>query len=122
MRKIFVYGTLKEGYGNHRLIQHAKKLGNYTIPAGAYCLLDLGWYPGVVHQHQLGLTTPVTGEVYEIDDNTAGAVDGLEGYPDLYSREEIETPYGSAWIYTYNHIRPTVDVNTEVMKNGVWPQ
>lgn len=122
MRKLFVYGTLKEGYGNHRLLQGCKKLGNYTLPVGEFCLVDLGWYPGVVHRHVLGLTTPVTGEVYEVDDETARAVDGLEGYPSLYDREEVETPYGAAWVYTYNMSHGRLNVDESVLRNGVWPR
>jgi len=120
MEKVFVYGTLKEGYGNNRLLAGAKFLGNHTVKRGRFCLLNLGWFPGVVMRERYGLSTPVTGEVYEVDDGTFKALDGLEGYPTMYDRIEIETKYGDAWMYVYNDHRESINAS-HVCKEGVWP-
>lgn len=119
MEKIFVYGTLKEGYGNHRLLTRSKKLGNYTVPSDSLCLVDLGPFPAVVHKEVFGISTPITGEVYEVDDETFQSVDWLEGYPSFYNRTEIETDYGTAWVY---YLPKTRAKYVAICKNGVWPR
>lgn len=122
MHKIFVYGTLKSGYGNNRLIEHANKLGEHTVEAGRYCLVDLGPFPAVMPVDEIsGLApTKVTGEVWEVDDQTFERVDGLEGYPHFYNREKIQTPFGEAWMYFMQdkHGRNESDI----CDNGVWPR
>ena len=44
-------------------------------------------------------TSAVTGEVYRITSDDLQRLDVLEEYPDSYQRTELETPYGSAWVY-----------------------
>ena len=77
-------------------------------------MVDLGWFPGVLHRGD----TSVQGEVYEIDEELLSDLDRIEGYPSLYTREEIDTPYGKAWIYIYNTGR--VDRVFNVIPDGVW--
>jgi len=103
--KIFVYGTLLEGYGNHRnfLKGRSKKLGEFTTPA-EYEMIHLGGFPGVVPDGK----TAIIGEVYEIGSDVARNIDGLEGYrkdnptEGLYNKVLIPTNFGDAYMYTYN--------------------
>jgi gamma-glutamylaminecyclotransferase len=98
--RVFVYGTLKEGYGNHRALAGSKALGRAVI-AGKYSLVDMGWYPGVL-DHSADSAFPerrIGGEVYEIDDDTLNTLDMIEGHPSFYCREKVRTPYGKAWAY-----------------------
>ena len=99
---VFVYGTLRKGCGNHRLLTEQVKLGKDTIKG--YRMYSLhGGFPGVVEGNEQDY---VVGEVYEVD--TIRRLDGLEGYrPDepkrgLYDRKQVETIYGTAWVYIYN--------------------
>jgi gamma-glutamylcyclotransferase (GGCT)/AIG2-like uncharacterized protein YtfP len=103
--RIFVYGTLLEGCGNHQYyLRDAKKLGEH-ITDSQFTMLHLGGFPGVIG---IG-NTAIRGEVYEITENEFRDIDGLEGYnPNnpsygLYDRTQIKTPWGNAWIYLYNH-------------------
>jgi len=96
MTKVFVYGTLKRGQGNHSLLYGSSYLGECHTPP-AYSLHDLGYFPGMVR----GGHTSIPGEVYEIDDDTLATMDVLEGFPWYYNREQIETPFGTAWVYIY---------------------
>ncbi len=94
--RVFVYGTLRKGQCNHRLLKSARYLGIF-ITRPRYTMLNLGAYPAVV----TGGATAVTGEVYDITVPTLAALDRLEDYPRSYTRDILETPYGNAWFYVY---------------------
>lgn len=119
MHKVFVYGSLLSGMGNHRLLSDSKMLGISHSPTG-FGLIDLGYFPGAIRAND---DKRIIGEVYEIDDATLSRLDRLEGYnanrPEhgLYNRIEIMTKFGPAYMYIYNHgsIRMTSDVT-----NGDW--
>lgn len=91
---VFVYGTLRRGGSNHRLLAGAPRLGNWVTPP-RYTLYDLGHYPGAVAQG----STALVGEVYAVDARTLARLDRLEDYPRLYDRRLLDTPWGRAWIY-----------------------
>lgn len=96
---VFVYGTLKRGRGNHRLLARSPRLGREVI-AGPYFFAHLGGFPGVVKLPQgQGTTRLIGGEVYEVDAETLGHLDGLEGHPNFYCRELVRTRFGDAWVY-----------------------
>ncbi len=80
--KIFVYGTLKKGYGNHGLLKTSKFIGNGYIKG--WNIYDLGFFPGI--RKSQNKKRIVYGEVYEIDDITRMRVDSLEGEGSLYNR------------------------------------
>ncbi|NEX19250.1 gamma-glutamylcyclotransferase [Thiorhodococcus mannitoliphagus] len=109
--RVFVYGTLLRGEVNHGLLVGAGFLGGFrTRPC--YSLFLLGAYPGVVK----GGRTQILGEVYEIDRACLRRLDRLEDYPRLYDRQQIQTPYGRAWIYVY---RGSVE-GCRVIRGGDW--
>jgi len=98
---IAVYGSLRQGHGNHRLIEHTEYVGTFkTEPV--FNLYSLGGYPGLKENGD----TAVVMEVYSVDDDTARRVDGLEGYvpgrpATFYDKIPLETPFGTASVYTY---------------------
>ena len=109
--RVFVYGTLRRDEINHHLLHNADYCGDHTTDPG-YSMLHLGGYPGVVKQGR----TAIQGEVYEVDAGTMSALDRLEGYPIVYSRELIPTPWGRAWIYIYRGSR----AGRKTIASGVW--
>lgn len=113
MHKIFVYGTLREGEGNWAwaLQGRSKKLGEETLPAD-YTMVSLGGFPAV----SLDGSSPVVGEVYEVDDEVFQSIERLEGYPSLYDRVEVQTKYGAAWMYIMRELR----ANRDVIDDGDW--
>lgn len=82
--RVFVYGTLRRGEHNHRLLESARFVGEGHTPP-SFTLRDLGAYPALVD----GGSTRVVGEIYEVEGVTLSALDRLEDHPRLYRREQI---------------------------------
>lgn len=113
---IAVYGSLRAGLGNHGLIRGSKLLGTFKSKP-EFSLYSLGGFPGLKTNGK----TAVTMEVYEVDEQTARQVDGLEGYspnrtPTFYDKMNIETPYGTAGVYTYVSSIP----EDRLVESGDW--
>lgn len=81
---MFVYGTLKKGHSNHKLLKRSTYIGEATIEG--YCIYDLGFYPGIKVEEG----SQVAGELYEITDQVLKDLDRLEGEGYLYKREMTE--------------------------------
>lgn len=81
---LFVYGTLKRGQRNHRLMREARYLGE-AVTAPQYTLLNLGPFPGMI----TGGTTAVHGELYEVGPKLLARLDRHEGVPKFYIREAV---------------------------------
>lgn len=94
--KVFCYGSLKRGYGNHVLLETSDFIQEDETVQEDLCLMDFGPYPGVYEKGD----TSVKGEVYEVTDETFSRLDCLEGYPNYYDRKEVPLRSGvTAWMY-----------------------
>ena len=128
---LFVYGTLKRGHGNHRVLGDAKYIEDASMSGKMY---SMGGFPGMIESD--GLCDSVFGEIYEIEDRHLPGLDSLEGYnknnPEysMYIRKEL--PYystrhgedgfnytsirGNAFVYIWND-----DVRgRELIEDGTW--
>lgn len=86
IKSIFVYGTLKKKYHNNRLLGNSTFVGEGTVK-GTLHVTGLPYLrPGNTHVH---------GEIYEVNEQTLGTLDSLEGHPNWYKR----TPM-LAWLNT----------------------
>jgi len=95
---VFVYGTLRRGsaramsirFPNSKFIAEAKVNGN---------LYDLGAYPGLLLNES---SSPVTGEVYEVDDEILNRLDDFEASSN-YLRKQVEISLDghrkACWVY-----------------------
>ena len=111
--QVAVYGSLKHGHGNNRLLSESEFKGRgVTLPE--YTMYSMGGFPCITE----GGDTPIHIEVYEVDDRTFERLDFLEGYPRFYNRKEIETTYGTAWIYYIQD--ETYLGNLNKVGNGQW--
>lgn len=113
MDRIFVYGTLKRGYGNwnHFLNKpEVKFLGEDTLKG--FTMVSLGGFPGVIY----GGEGEIHGEVYEIPDDVSRSIDYLEGYPEFYTKMGVITKWGAADMY----ILPKAFLNNPVVESGNW--
>ena len=61
----------------------------------------------------------VSGEVWEVDDKTAEYLDQIEGYPDFYSKSEINTSLGDAIAYHIKDIQAYNAIKISPEENGV---
>ena len=117
---VFVYGTLKKAYWNHRLLAgRAKFLGDTTITGKLY---NFG-LPGYV----MGDEGTVHGELYSFDDPTVlKDLDRLEGYNEqnpgksFYIRSVVSTKLDdkeiNAFVYEIN--RPMKE--GDLIPTGKW--
>ena len=88
MRNIFVYGTLKKGYHNHRLLEGCELISDNFIVSG-FKLFE----SGIPFMKRSNNSDMVLGEVYSVDDKTLSRLDSLEGHPNWYRREIVHTPF-----------------------------
>lgn len=122
---VFVYGTLKKGFYNHKgrldgSAGYSKFIKKDSVDGIMY---DLGAFPAAVLYDSNEFSNPnermhIHGEIYEIDNNVLKKLDQLEGYPTFYNRSKIITHSGiEAWIY---HMDKKEVENKPVVKNGIW--
>lgn len=90
--RIFVYGTLKKGYGNHRTLGNSIFLGEAVTATSEFTMFD-GGFPFVSDKFPFNEdhTGRVVGQLYETDrQDILDNLDRLEGYPYLYDKREID--------------------------------
>ena len=110
---LFVYGTLKRGQRNHRLLTGQE----FVAPARTlphYRLYDTGSYPCLVEDANNGVA--VGGEVYRVDESLLPRLDELEGAPKLFRRAQIAVEgFGEpVFAYLYNgDVSKLVDCGAE---------
>lgn len=112
-----VYGTLKRGFGNNRLLRDATFLGTHTTEP-KYTMHSAGGFPIVV----TGGKTPIKCELFATEDPAViERVDILEGFngkgrnDNWYDRETIETPMGKAEMYVMHTTR-----HGAIIEDGEW--
>ena len=91
--KVFVYGTLKRGLYNHRLLErgNARFMGEVRTKRAQHVMLlaDAG-YPYLV-KSTTDDARVIDGELYSVDDDTLTLLDELEEVSSgMYTRETIE--------------------------------
>lgn len=109
--KVFVYGTLKKGFCNNKL------LDGFSCKRAIARGIDLHNGPGFPYAKRGN--GEVIGELYEVDTQTMKRLDRLEGCPNLYQREKTEVIVNSqkveAWIYLSQNA-----THFEKIESGVW--
>lgn len=114
MHRVFVYGTLRAGERNASWLGDAEH-ESAASTAPCFTLLDTGSYPAALDYGR----TPITGDIYRVDPATLARLDTLEGYPVFYTRREINTSAGPAWIYLWAATR---NQQWPVIETGDWPR
>lgn len=122
MTKVAVYGSLREGMGNHGLLRNSTLVAR-TVTREPYAMYSLGGFPMVSLRGER--ISPIAIEVYDVDDDVLARLDMLEGYrgdsSSFYDRSEVETAEDglSALIY---HIEDRVDWRRDppLVEHGDW--
>ena len=101
MSKVFVYGTLKKGHGNHRILAgRAAFAGNAKIGKGYTAYSNGRGYPFLAEVPGNGCV----GEVYNVTDDVLAELDRLEGHPGYYVRKTCGVDLGggsTAKVFAY---------------------
>lgn len=80
---IFVYGTLRRGFGNHSFLNQSTFKGN-AITVEKFTMFCSGQIPFVSRSQAI---STIVGEVYEVDEQTLRNLDALEGCIPKSSKE-----------------------------------
>jgi gamma-glutamylaminecyclotransferase len=86
---LFVYGSLKRGHRNHRLIADQEYLGEAATEP-RYRVIDLGRYPGLIRDDADGLA--VRGELWAVGPDRLRELDDFEGGEGLWARGPVAIP------------------------------
>lgn len=95
LTRVFVYGTLKKGMGNHSVMIEAKGRFLGTTKVRGYACINTPWFPYAFKKDE----AIIEGEVFAIPKENIYILDTLEGYPGFYNREITKTDLGHVWIY-----------------------
>jgi len=131
MIRVFTYGTLKEGHGNHRLFEAANaKFMGFDSVTGPFQMQDMVGFPGVFRPAALDedaqpKNNVIKGEVWALEPEGLASVDLLEGHPHFYRREKMWTDNNHrAWMFILNpdflRKRPSFLENTRTIETSLW--
>lgn len=123
--KVFVYGTLKRGYGNNRLLQNATFVAEDVLKDhSAIYSFGTGGFPVAFKAEGKNLA----GEVWDISgdhqEETLRRLDALEGEGYMYHRiynEELDAHYylgGDMWDVDKSIEVPVSESNIHVWERG----
>lgn len=112
---IFVYGSLKTGYGNHWLLSENGLKGVRATAPGVVLHCGDG-FPFAVRGDGIAY-----GEVFRVTPSILKDMDYLEGHPTWYQRELVEVTFDdgenhNAWIY----LNPQEAKSLPVLASGYW--
>ncbi len=98
--RVFVYGSLKRGFGLHWVLEGQRFIGD-TCTTPGFRLYDVGWFPAMVRDPD-GIA--IQGELYDVDAGCLAELDRVECEGRLYERVEIELQdHGMAQAYLFLH-------------------
>lgn len=124
--RVAVYGTLRRGERNHRLLAEAKFIVR-TRTSMRYTMLDInGCYPAITE----GGRSSIAVEVFEVTSEQLASLDRLEGIcfdengrqdrsAGLYYRKRIQTRVGECWIYMMQ-AEKTARWAESIIESGDW--
>lgn len=124
LRTVFVYGTLRQGFGNHRLLENpgVRYVGRDYLTG--FRMVSCGGFPAIYPVDSGVPDSTIVGELYEVDDDTMVNLDRLEGVPYHYQRDKVMTINGTeTWVYVQERSgnRPPVPSGDWLdARNGRW--
>ena len=116
---LFVYGSLKKGFDNHKLLQkYAKRVGKAST-VGKFAMYEdsFGNYPYLVKEP----VTKVMGELYEIKrKELLDKIDEFEGAPEYYQRKKIKVKTHKGVNLAFVYLREDEEIPKEQEPLKVW--
>lgn len=120
MTVVAVYGSLRKGMGNNRLLANQTFL-TQTRTAEKYAMYSLGGFPKISLEG--AKVSPIVVELYEVDEAGLARLDQLEGYRgegmnNFYDRSAVQCEDGNlALIY---HIERDGQRPADLVPDGDW--
>lgn len=112
---MFVYGSLKRGYPNHRLLESCMISCKQATIKGTLYDIKLG-FPAL----QLKGNYTIKGELAQIDERVLPYFDHFEGVPRFYQREETDVNVDGKTVKAYVYTMKILPANSSIIKNGQW--
>ncbi|MCF6340013.1 MAG: gamma-glutamylcyclotransferase [Sulfurimonas sp.] len=116
---LFVYGSLKKGFDNHKLLdKYAKRVGKAST-VGKFAMYEdsFGNYPYLVKEP----ITKVMGELYEIKrKELLDKIDAFEGAPAYYQRKKIKVKTHKGVNLAFVYIREDEEIPKEQEALKIW--
>lgn len=118
--RVLVYGSLRDGMGNHRLLDGQDFIGT-TITKFAFAMYSLGGFPMV--QLEGEKVCPIVVEAYDVDERGLERLNQLEGFygkgrSNFYDCSEVATvDFGVGLIYHIDDRKGNPDA---LVQNGDW--
>lgn len=96
MHRVFVYGSIKQGFGNDWLVSESKLLARTITRDAKFGMISMINYPAVVAGDQ-----KIFGELYEVNGHALEIMDLLEGNGHFYQRQlvHLENEEEPAWMF-----------------------
>lgn len=95
---VFVYGSLRSGMHNHRVMGQSELLAEANLTG--FEMYQVSSFPAIVAGEGC-----VKGELYLVDGATLDRLDRLEGHPHMYKRRLVTVQSGDvlaqAWVYVW---------------------
>lgn len=110
---VFVYGTLKSGWGNHDSYMADAKFIKDVALKGVSIHTDEATRLPFAMKNKKGR---IQGEIYEVDDQTLKMLDRLESHPVWYKRQLFKVGKYKVWIY----LNPEEAKDLPIIPNGNW--
>lgn len=118
---VFVYGTLRPGFGNHRLIEDAKHVNTVSV-ALPFKMYSLGAFPVLINiSNETTDKYYITGDIFKVNDQQLKAMDQLEGHPHFYVRAVFDVAGIPCWIYHMNEL-PGYSRKVDPIYSGDWKE
>lgn len=112
---VAVYGTLKRGHHNNRLLERCKLVDSGKTKE-KFTMYSHGGFPSIAKGGQKDTNIEV--EVYEVPNKAiSDNLDMLEGYPGWYDKEVTEVNDKKAYIYT---MQESNNSNRPIVESGSW--
>ena len=119
---VAVYGSLRQGLGNHRLLDNegVEFLGRGETVSKA-SMVSMGSFPAITQPSSEGGDYPIVVEVYAVDEPTFKNLDRLGGYPNFYNREEVQVVMSEKRIVNANiYFISEVTDGRHTLEHGDW--
>jgi gamma-glutamylcyclotransferase (GGCT)/AIG2-like uncharacterized protein YtfP len=118
---VFVYGSLKRGFGNHDCLNGSEFLGSAVTEHDCYTMHSFGAFPAVSAADD-NPSHFIAGELYLVSRSTLEVLDRLEGNGHFYTRRLVNVQTNNrqiveAWMYLVPHSQNTMIDNQRMVVN-----